>query len=125
MLDNKQIDALEQLRCKVMIAQDVKALEALLDDSLIWIHGSAKQDSKASFLADFGGPVSKYLEIERSDVVIRCFGNTAVVNGVQTMRCNVEGAERNLVGRYVNVWSAHDGAPPRIVAWQTTGVSKT
>lgn len=124
MLNPTQIEALEQRRCAAMIADDVGTLNDLLDESLIWIHGSAKQDSKTSFLAGFGGPVPKYLEIKRSDVVVRCFGDAAVVNGVQTMRCIIQGAERNMVNRYVNVWSAHSGEP-KMVAWQTTPVPAT
>lgn len=96
----------------------------MLDESLIWVHGSAKQDSKRSFLAGFGGAGPTYLEIERSEVVVRCFGDVAVVNGIQTMRCLLQGAERHLVNRYVNVWSAYE-AKPKIVAWQTTTASMT
>lgn len=121
MLNPALIEALEQRRCAAMIANDADTLNKLLDESLTWVHGSAKQDSKASFLAGFAGPVRKYLEIERSNVVVRCFGDAAVVNGIQTMRCIIQGAERNLVNCYVNVWSAHDGEP-RMVAWQTTPV---
>lgn len=119
MLDQQQIEALEERRRTAMVAEDVKTLETLLDDSLVWVHGSAKKDSKASFLAGFGGSGPKYLEFQLSDVVIRCAGEFAIVNGIQKLRCTIQGTEFNRSTRFVNVWSAHDGKP-RMMTWQST-----
>jgi hypothetical protein len=121
-LDFAQIEELEKRRCAALIAGDVDTLNGLLDETLIWVHGQGKLDSKPSFLAGFGGAGPTYLEIKRTEVVVRCFGDAAVVNGVQTMRCLLQGAERHLVNRYVNVWSAHEGEP-KMVVWQTTTLS--
>jgi|HubBroStandDraft_6_1064221.scaffolds.fasta_scaffold61206_2 hypothetical protein len=121
MLDPTTIELADRRRCAAMIAEDLSVLDELLDGSLLWIHSSARVDDKTSFLAGFGSTGPKYLEIERSDLVVRCFGEAAVVNGVQTMRCLIQGEERHIVNRYVNVWTEVGGLA-KMVAWQSTAV---
>jgi ketosteroid isomerase-like protein len=121
MLDRGQIEAVEQQRCEAMIAEDTGALAEMLDDTLIWTHGSARRDTKQSYLSGFGTTGPKYLKIEREDVTIRCFGDTAVVNGVQRMRCIIQGTERQVINSFMNVWCVIDGEL-RLVAWQSTPV---
>lgn len=124
MLDRDVVETLERARCDAMIAEDVQALGSLLHDSLIWTHGSARRDTKQSYLAGFGGTGPKYLQIDREDVTIRCFGGTAIVNGVQRMKCVIAGAERPVVNSFLNVWVEVD-QKPQLVAWQSTPVPKS
>ncbi len=112
---------LEARRCDAMVAADVGALDQLLSNDLTWTHSSARQDTKASFLAGLQAGGTRYLEIKRSDEQVRLHGDAAVVTGIAHMRASINGEERQLRNRYTNVWTRSDEGW-RMVAWQSTAV---
>ena len=114
---------LEARRCDAMIAADVDALDTLLSDRLTWTHASARQDTKASFLAGLRAGGTRYLEMKRSDEQVRVHGEVAVVTGLVEMRASIKGEERELRNRYTNVWVKVDSSW-RMVAWQSTAVPR-
>jgi ketosteroid isomerase-like protein len=122
-MSDVDIEALEDKRCRYMMTADTAALADLLDDSLIWVHSSARQDSKSSFIAGFGGAGPKYVSIERSQVVIRTIGDAAIVNGLQKMHVVVNGQDHHIYNRYLNVWIKR-GDDYRLAAWQSTSDPK-
>ena len=112
---------LEARRCDGMVAADVGALDQLLSDDLSWTHSSARQDTKASFLAGLQAGGTRYLEIRRSDEQVRLHGEVAVVTGIAHMRAIINGEERQLRNRYTNVWTKSEKGW-RMIAWQSTAV---
>ncbi len=114
---------LEARRCDAMVAADIDALETLLSDTLTWTHSSARQDTKASFLAGLRAADTRYLEINRSEERVRVHGDVAVLTGVADMRASIKGEEKQLRNRYTNVW-AKSGARWQMVAWQSTAVPR-
>ena len=111
----------ETRRCDAMVAADVGALDRLLSDDLTWTHSSARQDTKANFLAGLQAGGTRYLEIRRSDEQVRLHGEVAVITGVAHMRASINGEERQLRNRYTNVWTRSDEGW-RMIAWQSTAV---
>lgn len=119
--ETSELLGLEARRCDAMVAADVGALDRLLSDDLTWTHSSARQDTKASFLAGLQAGGTRYLEIKRLDEQVRVHGDVAVVTGVAHMRASINGEERQLRNRYTNVWTRSDEGW-RMVAWQSTAV---
>jgi len=115
--ESTELLRLEKLRCDAMIAADVDALGALFSDRLTWTHSSARQDTKASFLAGLRAGGTRYLAMKRSDEQVR--GDIAVVTGLVEMRASIKGEEKELRNRYTNVWARVDGRW-RMTAWQST-----
>ena len=111
----------EARRCIAMMAADIGALDRLLSDDLTWTHSSARQDTKASFLAGLQAGGTRYLEIRRTDEQVRLHGEVAVVTGVAHMRASINGEERQLRNRYTNVWTK-SGDGWQMIAWQSTAV---
>ena len=118
---SSELLALETRRCDAMVTADINALETLLADTLTWTHSSARQDTKASFLAGLSAGGTRYLEITRSDERVRVHGDVAVITGVVDMRASIKGEEKQLRNRYTNVW-AKTGERWQMVAWQSTAV---
>ncbi len=112
---------LETRRCDAMMAADFDELDKLLSDQLTWTHASARQETKASFLAMLRAGSTRYLEIRRSEERVRSYGDVAVLTGVADMRASINGEDRRLCNRYTNVW-AKTGASWQMVAWQSTAV---
>ena len=119
--ETSELLELEARRCDAMVAADVGELDRLLSEDLSWTHSSARQDTKASFLAGLQAGGTRYLEIRRSDEQVRLHGEVAVVTGVAHMRASINGEERHLRNRYTNVWTRSDQGW-RMIAWQSTAV---
>lgn len=118
---SNELLALEMRRCNAMVAADADALDLLLSEDLTWTHSSARQDTKASFVAGLRAGGTRYLEIRRSEEQVRVHGDLAVVTGLADMRASIKGEEKALRNRYTNVWARADGTW-RMVAWQSTAV---
>ncbi len=76
-----QIIALEDRRIEAMTKGDVQALEEILADDLIYTHTTARIDTKSSFIEAISSGRSNYRSVEREDVQVRQFGDSAVVTG--------------------------------------------
>ncbi len=63
------------------LTQDVKAVDAILAPDWVGRGPSGKQNNKAKALADMKDPTSKTTAVKNHDVVVRVFGNVAVVQG--------------------------------------------
>ena len=92
-----------------------------MDDDLVWTHSSARTDTKASFLDALRTGGARYLEIKRSDEIIRVHGNLAVITAIADMQVVLQGEKRQLRNRYTNVWVKRDGSW-KMLAWQSTAV---
>ncbi len=110
-----EIVALEDRRVEAMIKGDVQALEKILADDLIYTHTTARIDTKASFIEAISSGRSKYRSVERKDVEVRQFGDSAVVTG----HAKFHVGDNKFAARFIDVYAKRDGAW-QMVAWQST-----
>ena len=110
-----EIIALENRRIEAMIKGDVQALEEILADDLIYTHTTARLDTKTSFIDAISSGKSNYRSIEREDVKVRQFGDTAVVTG----HVKFHVGDNKFEARYLDVYAKRNGAW-QMVAWQST-----
>ena len=73
------VTAAELARFKAQTSGDLKALDALLGDDLIYTHSNAQVDSKATYVGSMSSGALTYKTIEPRDMKVRVFGNTAVI----------------------------------------------
>lgn len=123
MSDSKEIVALEHARRRAMIDADVAKLSGLFADDLLWIHASAKPDSKDALIDTIATGKTKYLSIECSGESVRFYGETAIVSGIADMKVQLAGEDRVLQNRFTIVW-AHLAGGWKVVSWQSTTVRK-
>ena len=112
-----EIIALEDRRIEAMVKGDVKVLEEILADDLIYTHTTARLDTKASFIDAVKTGRSNYKSVEREDVKVRQFGDTAVVTG----HAKFHVGDNKFEARYTDVYVKRDGAW-QMVAWQSTRI---
>ena len=74
-----EIIALENRRIEAMIKQDTQALSEILADDLSYTHSTARVETKAEFISSLTSGRTKYQSIQRDDVKVRQYGDTAVV----------------------------------------------
>ncbi len=115
-----EILAVETRRQNALIAGDLETLDEMFDESLIHIHAPGLVHTKPMLL-EHVATRQAYLEITRQDLLVRVFGDTAVVTGgiVNRMRAP-QGGERTVDGVVTQV--LHRGADQqwRFVSFQMT-----
>ena len=114
-----EIIALENRRIEAMTKQDGEALGEILADDLIYTHSTARMENKAEHIANITSGRPKYVSIDRQDVMVRQYGDTAVVTGHAKMHVNANGRDNKFEVRFIDVYAKRQGVW-QMVAWQST-----
>jgi ketosteroid isomerase-like protein len=109
----------EQERFAAMLKADVGALDRLLGADLTYTHGDARVIDKAAFISDFKTGAFKYVTIEPNEMMVRVFGDVAVVTGGAAMHVVNNGTPANIKIRYTDVHVKRNGSW-QMVAWEAT-----
>ena len=114
--DIAAVMAADDARYAAMLAGDVAALDSLLADSLVYTHATARTEDKAAYLKAVSSGVVKYVELERSEVVVQVYGSTAVMHGRLSLSVLREGSRKGMTGLFQSVWVRLDNRW-QMVAW--------
>jgi ketosteroid isomerase-like protein len=113
--------AADDRRFEAMRKQDWGALDASLADDLVYVHSTARVESKAEHIANLRAGKPHYRGIAPRDRTARVRGEVGIVNGVSEMHVESAGKEQRFTVRYLAVYSRAGGAW-RMMAWQSTRV---
>jgi hypothetical protein len=108
-------------RFEAMRKQDWPGLEAALADDLMYVHSTARLESKAEHVGNLKAGKPRYRGIAPRDRKVRVNGNVGIVNGVTEMHVDNAGKEQRFTVRYLAVY-ARAGQAWRMIAWQSTRV---
>ena len=110
----------EEQRYQAQIAQDSQALQEILDDEMLYVHSNGLIDGKTSFIALVNS--IHYLKVERENIVVKIFADTAVVTGNAYVTVDGgSGQRRQSNVRFVNVW-VRRGTAWKNLLWQSTSM---
>lgn len=79
------IDSAEKNWASKVLARDVKALEKIVADDLIYAHSTGIIDNKQTYLAKIGGGRQVYTKVEHQKIEIRLHGSSAVTHCIMRM----------------------------------------
>jgi ketosteroid isomerase-like protein len=113
--------AADDRRFEAMRKQDWAALDASLADDLVYVHSTARVESKAEHLGNLKAGKPHYRGIAPRDRTARVRGDVGIVNGVSAMHVENAGKEQRFTVRYLAVYTRAGGAW-RMMAWQSTRV---
>jgi ketosteroid isomerase-like protein len=113
--------AADDARFEAMRRRDWAALDAALADDLVYVHSTARVESKAEHLANLRAGRPHYRGIAPRDRAARVLGDIGLVHGVSAMRVERDGQEQRFTVRYLAVYALAAGAW-RLTAWQSTRV---
>lgn len=114
-----EIIALENRRIEAMTKKDIQTLDEILADDLSYTHSTARVETKGEFIAALTSGRTEYRSIERDDVTVRQYGDTAVVTGNAEFHVNANGNDIKFQTRFLDVYARRDDVW-RMVAWQST-----
>ena len=102
---------------------DVAALQKLLDEKYMHIHGTSLVEDKARFLEAFSSGARRYGPLKLEGVTVRIFGKTAIVNGTFALKAHVRGKVLEGVNRFgLVIVSTPKGN--NVVSFQATAVPR-
>ena len=124
MSQEQDVMALEQRRREAMTQADVVSLSSMFDDDMMWIHATARVDTKPGLLSSIETGSTKYLAIDCSDETVRIFEDKiAIISGIADITAEIKGEHRVLQNRFTIIWQLKD-AGWKVVNWQSTTVRK-
>jgi ketosteroid isomerase-like protein len=110
---------LDAQRMAASAAKDVATLEKLIADDLIYVHSTARMDTKETLIGAMVSGKTVYTGMQPSEVVAQEFGDTVVLSGVCAISVVAAGNPRSFKVRFVDVWNKRP-AGWQMVTWQST-----
>jgi len=119
----KAIRQLENRRIRAMIEADTAALDTILADDLTYTHTSGWVDTKEQLIGWLESGELNYESITADSVLVRVYAAAAVVTGQAAVKIKVNGQEKNLQIRFIDVYVKRNGHW-QMVAWQSTRLTQ-
>jgi ketosteroid isomerase-like protein len=96
----------QELELNRAISQrDARRVSDLLADDWVMVNGAGRVRTKAEVLADIAQPDVEFQENETRDVMVRVWGDTAVITGTLHQRYRQRGQQRDVTLRYTDTWT--------------------
>lgn len=115
-----EILAVEERRCRALVAVDVATLADLYDDSIVHVHAPGLVHDKTQLLDHVSGRKA-YLGISRGALRIRVIGDVAVMTGrIVNRLSSPDGTERIVAGPVTQVLRRCTDGAWRFVSFQMT-----
>ena len=108
-------------RFEAMRKRDWPTLEDALADDLVYVHSTARVESKAEHVGNLKAGRPHYRGIAPRDRNVRVHGTIGVVNGTSEMHVENAAKEQRFTVRYLAIYAKAGGAW-RMIAWQSTKV---
>ena len=117
MSDRDELLALEQRRCAAISAGDIDSLRGLLSDDYVHVHMNAAVDDRAGHL---DGVARRPRQTTRGELVVRVYGELAVLTGELTNQMAAPGQEPKAMRAYCHHVALRQAGGWRFVSTQLT-----
>ena len=119
MSNAETVIALDAKRMAAMPAKDVDVLNDILADDLVYVHSSARIDTKKSLIDNMFSGATVYKAVKPSGVTATDLGDAVLLSGEAAIEVSSGGNDLKFGVRFLNVYAKRDGAW-KMVAWQST-----
>jgi ketosteroid isomerase-like protein len=106
---------IEEQWTQALLKADADYLERLYTDDIVYTHTNGMVNTKTEFLASLKAGKAKYLSLERSELKVRNYGDTAIV----TFRALIKVNAVTLPSQIIHVFVRQNGEW-RMAAYQST-----
>ena len=121
MSSEQDVIAADDRRFQAMMKQDWATLNASLADDLVYVHSTARVESKGEHVGNLQAGKPHYRGASPRERQVRVRGDVAIVNGVSDMHVENAGKEQRFTIRYLAVY-AKIADRWQMTAWQSTKV---
>src|SRR5258707_9975797 len=102
--------ALEKAWNQAYKAGDTKALDAILDNSLVLVEDDGSLKTKSEFLATVKASTGNEEQVAPESLTVRVFGNTAIAIGVIAVKGTKAGKSVVHRERFIDTWINKNGS---------------
>jgi ketosteroid isomerase-like protein len=117
-----KLRGLENTRFEGQQRKDNAALDALFDNSLVWVENDGTLLTKSEFLAKMRGQGATTLEIKPETMTVQIFGDTASVVGIYRVTGIRAGKAYVQRCRFMDTWVLKNGKWVCVAAVATTAM---
>jgi ketosteroid isomerase-like protein len=96
---------LERELNQAYVHRDVQRISALLADDWLLVTSGGKVQTKGEVLAEITSPDLEFQDNQTRDVMVRIWGDTAVLTGTLHQRYRIEGKQQDVTLRYTDTWA--------------------
>jgi ketosteroid isomerase-like protein len=100
-----RLRTLERELNRAIATRDTRRVTDLLADDWILVSGVGKVKTKTDILAEMIAPDLEFQEIDTRDVMVRVWGDTAVITGTLHQRYRLRGKQSEVTLRYSDTWA--------------------
>ena len=118
-MSEHEVIAADDRRFQAMMKQDWAGLDAALADDLVYVHSSARVESKKEHVANLQAGKPNYRGASPRERTVRMRGDVGIVNGISDMHVENAGKENRFTIRYLAVYAKIAGRW-QMTAWQST-----
>ena len=120
-MSEHEVIAADDRRFQAMLKQDWAGLDAALADDLVYVHSTARVESKSEHVGNLKAGKPNYRGAAPRERKVRVRGEVAIVNGISDMHVENAGKEQRFTIRYLAVYAKNAGRW-QMTAWQSTKV---
>jgi ketosteroid isomerase-like protein len=110
---------LDRKRMTAMAEKDLRTLNELVSDDLVYTHSSARLDTKKSLIGNMEAGSTVYTSVVPSNVKAQDLGDTVVLTGECRISVMSNGKPNSFGVRFTDVY-ANKGGKWQMVTWQST-----
>jgi ketosteroid isomerase-like protein len=110
---------LDRKRMTAMAEKDIRTLNDVIADDLIYTHSSARLDTKQSLIGNMESGSTVYTSVMPSNVKAQDLGDTVVLTGECKISVTSGGKPNSFGVRFTDVY-ANKGGKWQMVTWQST-----
>ncbi|HEY1327447.1 MAG TPA: nuclear transport factor 2 family protein [Casimicrobiaceae bacterium] len=96
---------LERELNQAIATRDAQRVSDLLSDDWLLVTGTGKVKTKQEILAEIVRPDLEFQDNETRDVMVRIWGDTAVLTGTLHQRYRLRGQQQEVTLRYTDTWT--------------------
>jgi ketosteroid isomerase-like protein len=103
--EGPRLRSLERELNQAIAQRDTQRVNDLLSDDWLLVTGSGRVKTKRDMLADIARPDIEFQDNETRDVMVRIWGDTAVLTGTLHQRYKQNGKQQDVTLRYTDTWT--------------------
>ena len=117
--NGQMIIELDRKRMTAMAEKDIRTLNEIISDDLVYTHSSARLDTKQSLIGNMEAGSTVYTSVVPSNVKAQDLGDTVVLTGIAEIKVVSNGTANAFGVRFTDVY-ARRGGTWQMVTWQST-----
>ena len=103
--EGPRLRSLERDLNRAIAQRDTRRVSDLLADDWVLVSGAGKIKTKTDVLAEMVLPELEFQAIDTRDVMVRVWGDTAVITGTVHQRYRLRGKQTDVTLRYTDTWT--------------------